>query len=177
MQRPTSVTVLGILNLLFGGLGLLGIVMTLAMVLNPKPRGWMLDPAINVVQENPGYAHYARIGNSIGLVANIVLIAAGFGLLLLKPWGRVLSIGFSGYAILSEIVDVFVTGHYVLPLLEKASHMPNGPQKAAMTGAAVGGIVGPCFVAIYPLILLLFMFRPNVKAVLQLPCDAESVED
>ncbi len=177
MRRPTSVMVLGILNLLLGVFGLLGTVVSLAMIIHPQPQVGVQNPVLELAQQNPNFAQYMRVILSVGLVACIVLFVAGFGLLLLKPWGRLLSIGYAAYAIVAAIVNTAITYSYMMPLLEKASQMPVGPQKGAIIGGVVGGILGNCVGVLYPLILLFFMFRPNVVAAMQSPCTAEIVED
>jgi hypothetical protein len=52
---------------------------------------------------------------------------------------------------------VFLVG----PLLEQASHS-QGPAAMGAAGGAIGGLAGSCFGLIYPIVLLVFMFRKNV---------------
>ena len=65
---------------------------------------------------------------------------AGVGLLMLKPWGRYLSIGYSLYAIVAGIVGVVANYYFlVTPLLDNASQMPAGPEKIGLIAGAAGG--------------------------------------
>jgi hypothetical protein len=117
-----------------------------------------------LIQQNAAYAQYVRISAAIGLIVSIVLTAAGVGLLLLKPWGRVLSIGYAIYGIISPIIMTAINVYFMLPMLQKASNMPMGPQRMAITSGIVGGVIGGCFGMIFPIALLYFMYRPNVIA-------------
>ena len=98
------------------------------------------------------------------LAATAVKLTAGIGLLRMKPWARLLSIGFAIYAIVFTILSMAVNFIFLLrPMLEEASHK-HGPEAAAAIGGAIGGTVGGCFGVIYPILLLIFMTRPKVVA-------------
>ena len=91
------------------------------------------------------------------------------GLLLVKEWGRHLSIAYAVYGIIMAIVGTAANVAFLSPLVERASHMPMGPEKGALIGGMVGGVIGSCVGVIYPVILLIFMFRANVKAAMRPP--------
>ena len=55
----------------------------------------------------------------------------------------------------------------IVPLQEKIDQMPPGPERAAASGGMMGGLFGSCFGLIYPVILLIFMFRPQIAAALR----------
>ena len=166
MQRPTSATVFGILNLVFGCLGLCGVVMSLVMFsmpLNPE----IPNPTMELMQASPVYAMFLKVSLGLGLIASLVLLAAGIGLLTMKPWGRTLSIGWAVYSIVMGIVGGAMNVVFVmLPLLEQASELA-GPQQAAAMGGVIGGGVGACFGLIYPVLLLIFMFRSPIVTAFQ----------
>ena len=130
------------MNLFFGGLALIGTIMTLALVIPPQAQVALTNPVVEMIQRNPNYALFTRVSAAVGLVACVVLILAGLGLLLLRPWGRYLSIGYAAYAILGAIVGLAVNWYFLVPLVQKAIHMPAGPQQAAMIGGVVGGMAG-----------------------------------
>ena len=177
MPRPVSTLVLGILNLVFGAMGLLGIAMTMAMVFIPQPKSPSPNPNpfMGLIQENEGYALFMKISVPLGLVASVVLILAGVGLLRLRSWGRHLSIGYAIYAIIAAIVGAAANCYFLMPLVQKALRMPGGPEQMGLIGGVIGGMVGGCVGVLYPAILLFFMFRPNVVAAMQPPCCAEIV--
>ncbi len=96
MKRPTSVTVFGILNIVFAALGILGVLGSLMVftVLVTSSN----NPVVQVIHDNPAYAAWMKIGGVLGLIVSGGLLAAGIGLLLLRPWGRILSIAYSIYS-------------------------------------------------------------------------------
>jgi hypothetical protein len=165
MYRPTSVTVFGILNLVFAALGLCGVafgVFALVILAN-LPEGEMPpNPQLDLL-ENPGYQAYTYAMIGLNSISSIVLAIAGIGLLKLQSWGRGLSIGYGVYAIVMQLIGLVVAYIFIVqPAIEAA--VPGNPQaQGQMIGSAVGGVIGGCFGLIYPVLLLIFMFRPNVK--------------
>ena len=166
MQRPTSVTVFGILNILFAVFGCIGTVASLALFMIPADAAGH-NPMIELIQNSPGYALWLKVSVGLGIITCGALLAAGIGLLLLKPWAHKLTIGYAIYAIvfgiISSVVNFFLL---VRPMLAEAQHQ-QGPEAAGAIGGAVGGMVGGCVSLIYPVLLLIFMLRPHVKVAFQ----------
>jgi hypothetical protein len=162
MQRPTSVTVFGILNIVFAAIGVIG---TVAGIVTLFAAGTNSDnPVLQAIRDNPAYAAFLKVSILPGLLACVALLLAGIGLLKLKPWARTLSIVYGFYAILMVIVNSIANYYFLVqPMLEKA-HGEQGPQAAAAMGGAFGSMFGGCFGIIYPILLLIFMTRPKVVA-------------
>ena len=164
MNRPTSVTVLGILNIVFAAFGLMGIAFYILMMFVPSALN-AKNPVLDLMQKNPGYVMYVNISTFVGALFTIMKGVSGIGLLMLRPWGRWLSICYSIYTIFIVLVNSVVSYYFLYaPMLDKMAGMPSGPDKVGMSMGIVGGIAGFCIGPIYPVILLIFMFRPNVKA-------------
>jgi hypothetical protein len=164
MQRPTAVTAFGILNLVFACFGVLGIFGSIAMFYMPNSSN---NPVVKIMQDNPAYATFLKISIPLGMLSCGALLAAGIGLLMMKNWGRLVSIGYAVYAILFGLVGMVANFVFVIrPLLEQASQK-QGPEAAGAIGGAVGGGIGGCFGLIYPMLLLIFMTRPKLVAAFQ----------
>jgi len=161
MQRPSSVTTFGILNIVFAVFGVFGLLGTIALF---SIMGSSNNPVVRVMRESPGYAVWLKLTIPLGLLTCGVLLAAGIGLLRLENWGRKLSLGYAIYAIVFSILGLVMNFIFVFgPLLEEASHK-QGPEAAGAFGGAVGGSIGGCFGLIYPVLLLVYMTRPKVVA-------------
>lgn len=163
-QPPAAAKVFGILNILFGVLGIPCIAMSAVVLFIPLgPEMTKDNPALQLMEESALYRTFTQVGVVLGFIATVVLIVAGVGLLQLRPYGRTLSIGYGIYAIVAMILGMVVNVSFVFPvLLEKAD--VGGPAAAGAYGGIIGGIGGTCLGAIYPVLLLYFMFRPNMVA-------------
>ena len=166
MQRPTSVTVFGILNIVFAAFGVFGLIVSIALFFASANSN---NPVIKIMHENPGYAVWLKICIPLGLLSCAALLAAGIGLLRLKSWARKLSVAYAIYAILFGILGTVVNFIFLVrPIIEHAQQQ-SGPEAAGAIGGAIGGSVGGCFGLIYPVLLLIFMLRPKVAAAFQPP--------
>src|SRR2546426_936613 len=164
MQRPASVTVFGILNIVFAVFGLFGIFATVALFSLTEQSN---NPVVRIVRENPSYAGWLKVSIPLGLLGCAALLAAGIGLLRLRPWGRKLSLAYAIYAIVLGAVGMVMNFIFLLrPMFEEAAQK-QGPEAAGAIGGAVGGSIGGCVGLIYPVLLLIFMTRPNVVAAFQ----------
>jgi len=161
MQRPTAVTVFGVLNIVFATFGIFGM---FASVLLFLPQASSNNPVVQLIHDSPAYAAWLKISMALGVVVAAALLAAGIGLLKLKPWARTFSIGYGIYAIVMTVVGT-VVNYFLLvrPMLEQAQQK-HGPESAAAIGGAIGGTLGGCLGLIYPILLLVFMTRANVVA-------------
>jgi hypothetical protein len=166
MQRPTSATVFGILNIAFAAYGVFGIIASAMMLFS---NGNSNNPVVKIMHENPGYLAWMKLTVPLGLIGCVVLLVAGIGLLKMKEWARKLSIGYAIYAILFGLAGSVVTFLYLVrPMIEQASHQ-HGPEAAGMIGGAVGGLIGSCFGMIYPILTLVFLTRPKLRVAFQHP--------
>lgn len=166
MQRPVSVNVFGILNIVFALFGVFGAIATVGLFSVTDASS---NPVVRIMLENPNYAAWLKLTIPLGLVASALLLAAGIGLLLLKSWARKLSIAYAIFAILFGILGTVVNYLYLVrPLLEEAQRS-QGPEAAGAIGGAIGGIIGGCLGLVYPILLMIFMTRPKIVAAFQRP--------
>ncbi len=162
--RPTSATVFGILNLLFACLGLCGVVFgAISLFATQMIPDMPPNPAMELMKQNEPYYMFTIVMMALGFVATLALGLGGIGLLMMRSWGRTLSIGYAVYTILAGIVGMIANWVWLIqPLLEQADAMAAGPEKAGAIGGAIGGGIGGCIGLIYPVLLLIFMMRPSL---------------
>ncbi len=168
MQRPTVVTVFGVLNIIFGSLGLLCAPFGLLWTLKPDmfPRGPGPDPVRDIMAQSPELRNWLIAMTVVGMVAATFLLAAGIGLLQMKSWGRTISLVYGIYGIISALANMAVQYFLlIVPLMEKGRGQPE--VMAGAVGGAIGGLLGGCFGMIYPILLLCFMNLGSVTRAFQ----------
>ncbi len=151
---PTSIKVLGILSLVFAGLGFFGLAASYFLYFGGTRLGDM-NPLVEIARQHPGYMTYLKVTMLLSIPALMVYAASGIGLITMKPWARKLTIGYSIYAIVSSIAGLVLTYSILLaPLM--ASNRPGA------TGGVIGGLWGGIAGAAFPIVLLVFMLRRDV---------------
>jgi hypothetical protein len=146
--------VFGILNIVFGSIcGLCtgaGMVMFFGVMALIKSlggdMGWV-GPATLVL-------------GGLGFIFNIILVVSGIGLLKRRNWGRTLSNVYAVVAILQAI------GSLVLNLVFLPEAMADMPGAENNPAQAIGNICGGIIALIYPILLLIFLNKQEVKSVL-----------
>jgi len=162
LQKTTSVTLFGVLNIVFAALGIVGVISSVMLFLVAGDAS--KNPVIQIIHDNPAYGLWMKISIPLGLLSAGALLAAGIGLLKLQTWARMLSIVYAIYAIITVLVGSVVNYFFLMrPLLEQAQGK-SGPEVGAAIGGAIGGTVGSCFGLIYPIVLLIFMLRAKPAA-------------
>jgi hypothetical protein len=163
-SRPASLIVFGILNILFGVLGLCGMAGSAAMFLVELPQDPAVpNPVLELLKTDATYRLFMQVSLVLGGLTALVLIVAGIGLLLTKGWGRTLSIGYAWYAIVAAIVGTIVTWTYLIQPTMAAIKDAQGPAAMGAAGGLVGGLLGGVFSLIYPVLLLIFMNRTVLR--------------
>ena len=130
-KRPGAVTALAVLFLVFGVLGLLGglcgcLALGMAQAaasdrnLAAQARGPFDPPPppdINdyYARHVPGYLAYQVLTTLAWGLASGALLAGGMGLLGLRPWARVLALGYAGYATLATLVTLAYGLAFIAP--------------------------------------------------------------
>ena len=183
-KRPPAVLVIAILHFVFGGFDLLGGLCGLALIASGAADFFAKlggpNQGLNQVEMQqaldaklPAYKAVRFSDVGIALVLGTLLVAGGFGLLTMKPWGRTLSLA---YALLSSAYTIFRMIYALalempemrLYLEDKLQQAPAGPQRGGLEMAMVLMTVMPIIVhvaaLIYPTAVLIIMFRPSIRA-------------
>lgn len=170
--RPTSVTVIAILAIIWGSLHVLAMLCTIPQYLgvNLAP-----NPAMDGIRKDPVLLSVSIFNMAIGLLLGVLVLACGIGALSLKPWSRIWMIRYAVIYFFFAIVSTVFNLLFIQPRMEQAMQtaMPaNSPFNAAQFQSMmhIGRYVGVCFAVLFllwPVAILYYMTRPHVKAAFQ----------
>ena len=145
--RPGVATTFGILNCIWGGLGLIGPPLTLLQV--------FADPQGLYRLLGDDFKMWTIFSVGLGFFVSIWLLCTGIGLLNLKSWGRTGTIFYAVYSLVMSCVSSLV-------VLMTASEISQAP--AAVQGGFIGGFIGALlFSVLYSILLLVFMNSPKMR--------------
>jgi hypothetical protein len=181
-RRPAVLTVMGILNIVFGSLGLLcNLCAGLSLLLSlggamqagqgqggGNPFGEDPEMVAFLRAEVPGYAAVRVIQVVVGLATCVVLILAGIGLLKMQRWGRMLSIAYSIVGILVTLGSLVYTLALVNPAMGRflagrvAVNNLNSTQLLAIINVVTVAVA--ILSMAYDVILLIMVLLPSVSA-------------
>ena len=147
MRRPTAATVFGVLNIVFGALGLCATPFSLTGAFSRSgPLAALADDSL--------WRTYSLVSGIVSLAVSVVLIVAGIGLLKTLRWARLVSIYYAVFSLVWGGMGLAFTVVYVLPKITAQVSWP------AAVGGVVGGVAGGVLALAYPVLLLIFMTRP-----------------
>jgi hypothetical protein len=177
-RRPTILTVMGTLNIVFGSIFLLCNLccgMWLLLLSSDEAQAGLFQDGRHQLAELiekhaffranvPGFTTVEVVKVAVGLVACVLLIIAGIGLLNVKSWGRLLSLAYSILGILVTLGDLVFTLALVNPAEERFLQGRLNPGNAALNNvfSVLGAIIGMA----YPVVLLIMMLLPSVSIAL-----------
>ena len=163
-QRPAIATVFGILNLVFGILGVCGSVASVggfaflySGVFDAKMKAQM-----NLQQfDDPVFFGLLSMQMALGTILSVVIIISGIGLLKFKPWGRKLANFYAIAYLILLVVGVTINIVFtVIPAINEANSLGASPDKiGGAVGGVLGGVFSVCFGVIFPICILIFLNR------------------
>jgi hypothetical protein len=159
-RKPTSITVFGIMNVVFAAMGLCGLAWLLIATQLPIEQG---DNPLEEFTTDTTFTRFTIAQQVMGFVVTVLLLVAGIGLINGKPYGRKASIIYAIVVILLSLVTLgFNIAYIMLPALAAANEVSDGQEKMTLiiAGSAVG--IQPICGWIYPILLLIFMNRAPV---------------
>ncbi len=163
-QRPVIATVFGILNLVFGILGLCSTAATVVgfAVISSDMFDAQMKEQMKVQQfDDPIYFGLLSMQMILGLILSIVVIISGVGLLKFKPWGRKLANFYAVASLIMLLIGVAISVVFqIMPAINEANNPGAGPEAiGGAIGGSVGGVFTICFGSIYPICILVFLNR------------------
>ena len=157
--RPTSVTVLASLGIVFGTLGMLckpaGAMMNL-MVKLPQP-----NPMMDLFRNDPALRAF-MIGNAAtGTLLSLLLVLSSLGSLALKPWARAGMLAYAALAVVMTLIGQMMGLFVIGPEVERAMRQSGIAQPPGMAwlGGAAGAVIGMAMGLWYPVLILVFYTR------------------
>lgn len=142
---PASVTVFGILNVVFGGFGLL---------CSPFGMAGMIMLG-DIYDRSPGFKAWLLASYGVSFACAIWLLALGIGLLRLRRWARSGSIAYGWFSIAFGTVGLLVN----VGMLATDSLSLPPEAMPGFIGGTIGGLIG----FIYPILLIVFMRKPAAR--------------
>jgi hypothetical protein len=169
-RSHAGVTTIAIFQLVFGALGLacdlLGLVGQAASLGGPG-AGQTAQIEKDMEAALPYYKPVGFAFLGVDLLLSVLMLVSGLGLLQRQPWGRPVTIGYAVLSIINRLIATAYNAFLVMPVMKDAlaKHGGANAQAAGILSAAtgVGLFIGFLFI-LYPIIVLIVMARPDVKA-------------
>jgi len=152
-MRPTAITVIGIIGIVLGILGLccniVGMVGagSLPMLAEMAQQSGEQSPELQQMLNNPALMRYTMVSAVVGLVLSVWMIVASILLLGMKPIGYTLMLANAGIWVAWTPVSTIVG--------------------VAMVGADPTSFITALILMVFPIIVLIVLTRPNIKAAFQ----------
>jgi len=165
-ELPSLARAVAIINLVLGSIGLLS-----------SPCGGLMffdktstNPVVKLVRDDPTLFAWEMSSLALGVLLISLQIIGAAALLKRIPWGRTLLFGQSIAVIVKVVISALVTALVLTPrLLEMAHRLPDSAQKAGAIGGAIGGAFGSLFALVLPILTLIAVTRPDLRAALAPP--------
>ena len=158
-QRPTSVTVFAVINLVFSGLGVLGIIFWTINKLGLIPQPAEKDFMTQAMEDSTVMTLFQDVSSVLGIITTSLMIAASIAMFSLKPWSRLVTIGLGVYSIAAMLLGFTLSVVCLhMPLLQSVTG-----QEAIIVKIAIifGGVFSALFLGYY-LLMIFMLTRPHV---------------
>jgi hypothetical protein len=177
LKRPSSVTVIGILSIVFASLSLLGSLCNgISLIMQASGKtfaggGSELELHRMMVAEIPGYVPFEFGSWILSLILGTLLLVSGIGLLNMRPWARTLSLLYAPIKIVFEIGALIYTVVLVTPVQARwmeaefaRKGVPAGNMASMFSGLTAAVLfVGAAITIGYAIVLMIVLMRPNVR--------------
>jgi hypothetical protein len=158
-QRPASVTVFAIINLVLAGFVVFMIIIWLLSRMGLIPKQAEGNLILEAMESHAGYQLFSYVTTGLGVIATILILSASIGMFSLRPWARLATIGWGVYSILMTLI-VQTVNYLVIfvPLLDDLS----GAERVGLVfGMVLVAVIGFVYIGYY-LLMIFMLTRPNV---------------
>jgi hypothetical protein len=150
--RPTSLTVFGVLNIVFALLSMLCLPFNiLSATAGGGPLGEMLGR---------GFRTWLLFSHTLQFVMSAMLLVLGVGLLRCAEWARKGTVVYGWFAIVYGIAGTIAT----VSMLASHLHGVGAAEAPVLIGGLIGGVAGGLGGLVYPVLQIVFMQRPIARA-------------
>lgn len=147
-KPPASIKVFGILNIVFGAMGVLCSPLSLiSLPMMSKQLGY-----------SPFMIHWMVFSVLLGVAGGVVMLASGIGLLKFQSWARKLAVYYSIFGCVMALISPVIT------FMNLPTGGPN--PEAQKFGAIFGTVIGLAIGLTYNILLIVFLSKPAVKQAL-----------
>lgn len=163
-ERPISVTVMAIIGIILGALGFLCTPLSLIpyFISLPQQSG---NPAFDAIRTDRLIFAWTMASSVVNWLLAIILLSGSIGALGLREWARQFLIAWSIMGVLVAIVGTIFNLLYLQPRIYELMRA-QGNNSGATAGAIFGTIgmaMGLLFSFGFPIVMIFFMTRKNVK--------------
>jgi hypothetical protein len=160
-KRPTAVTVLAIIGIVWGALGALSGICSLVpyVVQSSQP-----NPVLDAVRARPLLHAWTILSTLLSWVIAIILLAGSIAALSLRPWGRLVMVGYAVVNLVISLIGTFMLIGVMLPLMQPMLESGDPVVKGGAVGGILGAVAGIGLGLLFSVFILVFMRRPEVLA-------------
>jgi len=117
--------------------------------------------SIEMMNSGPMRA-YTLINGFVLLVLGGMLLVGGIGLLKLRPWARILSLGTAAAEIVWVLISFVINIFFIYPMMSQMM-ADQGPEASQMVISVISGSFGALISLVYPIVLLICLNLASIK--------------
>ena len=157
--RPTSVTVMAVIGIIFGALGFLCSPLALIpyFITLPTP-----NPFIDSIKDDNALFMWTIAVTVMGWFLSILLLVGSIWALMLREWARQILLGWSVASSLLTVAQFLINVMVVFPKMAEIAKADPKMAAGSVSGW-IGAGIGLALGLGIPILMLFFMTRPHVK--------------
>lgn len=164
--KPAALTVFGILNIIFGAIGLISVLFSYKLYFTPLES--QVGPMPEALRASPFCFTCMRALIIPGTLFVLLQLISGIGLLRSSNLARKTALGCALYSIAAGLFSGWLTIRYILPvtLQQALQQMKNADPAVAEMTRTIGtaaGYFGVVVALILPVLTLIFLSRAKVR--------------